>query len=277
MTLNAGRWTGPAFPASKNVAAFPNAECALEETWAALLPSASIAWLLPENRRIYASISRGYHAGDYAANQVELEVASQPVDPEFTLTYEAGYKGLFHDNRLELNAAVFYIDWTDMHVSIAENNVAYYQNAAEAHSYGLELEVRWRLARSLHLFGAFGWLEGEFDRYDNHTSGEDLAGKKIPNANEYSFTLGGVWRHGSGFFTSADIAFMGPKYMDEQNLYRQESYTLLNARVGYEQDRWALYLYGRNLLDETYLVHRASNAGKAGEPLVMGGEVNFYF
>lgn len=248
-----------------------------KDDWFGVMPSASLAYIIDDRQRIYGSIDRGYKVGDYAANQVDIEAVREPVDPEYTLTYEIGYKGLLAGKRLELSAAAFYIDWTDMQVSVVKDNVALMLNAAEAHSYGLELEARWRVAGGLDLLAGFGWLRGEFDRYDNHPTGQNMAGNKLPNANEYSFSTGVRYRHNSGFFTSFSAALMGPEYLDEQNLIEQESYLLLNAKVGYEGSDWAAYVYGRNLLDEKYLVHSFTDAGRAGEPLVIGAEGRYYF
>ncbi len=248
-----------------------------KDDWFGVMPSASLAYIIDDRQRVYGSIDRGYKVGDYAANQVDIEAVREPVDPEYTLTYEIGYKGLLADKRLELSAAAFYIDWTDMQVSVVKDNVALMHNAAEAHSYGLELEARWRAARGLDLLAGFGWLKGEFDRYDNHPSGQNMAGNQLPNANEYSFSMGARYRHDNGFFTSLSAALMGPKYLDEQNLIKQDSYTLLNAKIGYEATNWAAYVYGRNLLDEAYLVHSFTDAGRAGEPAVVGAECRYYF
>jgi len=261
------------------VLAGPIEEYSRDDDWLGVMPAVSLAYIIDDRQRIYASVDRGYKVGDYAANQVDIAAVREPVDPEYTLTYEIGYKGLLANKRLELNAAAFYIDWTDMQVDalIDGSSVAMKQNAAEAHSYGLELEARWRAYKGLDLIAGFGWLEGEFDRYDNHPSGRDLAGNRLPNANEYSFSLGVRYRHDSGFFTSLSGALMGPKYMDEENLIEQESYTLLNARIGYESADWAVYLYGRNLLDEAYLVHSFDQAGRAGEPAVVGARLNYLF
>ncbi len=261
--------------------ALPDTRGSLDNTWTALLPSASLAYIFSDAQRVYGSVTRGYRVGDYAANQVQWDVAGRKVDPEYTMTYEVGYKGLLANKRLELNGAFFYIDWSDMQVSVVDPSVstttAYYQNAARAHSYGFELESRWRATQNLQLFGAFGWLRGVFDRYDNHVSGQDLAGNRIPNANDYSLTVGAVYRGTEGPFASMSVALMGPKYMDELNQYRQNTYTLVNAKIGYEKSKWAAYLYGRNLLDERYLVHRTGDAGRAGEAMVVGFQANLRF
>jgi iron complex outermembrane receptor protein len=264
----------------KGFMAMPDEFLDLSDTWTALLPSASVAWIFDDTQRVYASVARGYHVGDYAANQVQKSVVSEVVDPEYTMTYEVGYKGLLADKRFELNGALFYIDWTDMQVSVVDETTttAYYQNAARAHSYGFELESRWRVLENLHLYGAFGWLKGEFDEYDNHESGKDMSGNSVPNANEYNLSVGSVYRCGNGFFGSVNFALLGPKYMDEENDIRQKSYALLGAKIGFERDRWAVYVYGRNLLDEKYLVHTVGDtAGRAGEPLVIGSQAMLRF
>lgn len=71
--------------------------------------------------------------------------------------------------------------------------------------------------------------------------------------------------------------FWGPKFMDELNNVEQDNYTLVNAKIGYETDHWSCYLYGRNLLDEEYLVHTFTDAGRIGEPSVVGFQLNYRF
>ena len=255
----------------------PDVSKKFDADWMAVSPSASAAWMLSDNQRIYATLSRGYKAGDYNNVQVDPAVVTEAVDPEYTLTYEAGYKGGLFDKRLELNLAFFYIDWTDMQVDtevIVEGAPVYLkQNAAEAHTMGMEMEVRARPYKDLDIFfGAAYMFEYEFDDFPNSTIG-DLSGKKLPNANEYTVNAGAIFRHTSGFFLSSDIAFNGPKYFDEANMMEQESYAVINAKVGYEVDSWSLYIYGRNLLDETYAVTRFDAALMAGQPQVFGLKV----
>lgn len=268
-------WQGQTEMSGMTVA--PSVDFSREDDWFGVMPSASLAYLLSDRQQIYLSVDRGYKAGDYAANQVDIDAVREAVDPEYTLTYEVGYKGLLADKRLAINAAAFYIDWTDMQVSVVQNNIALMQNAAEANSYGVELEARWQAAHGLDLLVGLGWMKAEFDNYDNHPSGEDQAGNKLPNANEYSFSLGVRYRHDNGFFASVSAAHMGPKYLDEENRFKQNSYTLVNAKLGYEALSWAVYLYGRNLLDEDYLVHSFTNAARCGEPAIIGAQINYIF
>jgi iron complex outermembrane receptor protein len=248
-----------------------------DDDWLGVMPAVSISYAPSEGQKIYASIDRGYKVGDYASNQVDITAVMEPVDPEYTMTYEIGYNTLLADRRIEFSCAAFYIDWTDMQVSVVKDNVALMQNAAEAHTYGAEFEARWRPTRGLDLYTGLGLLDGEFDRYDNHPDGVDLTGNSLPNAHDYNFSVGAVYSHDQGFFTSVSANFMGPKFMDELNEYEQDSYTLVNARIGYGTDHWSLHLYGRNLLDEEYLTHTFTTAGRIGETAVVGGRFNYLF
>lgn len=41
-------------------------------------------------------------------------------------------------------------------------------------------------------------------------------------------------------------------YDDYANLYGRDAYQLVNAKIGYETDRFDIYLYGKNIFDEEY-------------------------
>lgn len=243
------------------------------DDWFGVMPSISLSYVIDENQQTYGSIDREYKAEDYAANKVTLEAVSEPVDSEYTLTYGVDYKGLLLDKKLELNCALFYINWTDMQVSVVDNQIAVMQNATEARSYGAEIEAPIKPIRGLDFFAGLGFIKREFDEYSNHISDIDLSGNDLPNANEYGVSLGMKFRHGSDFFGSLAGNFLDPEYLDE---VKRDSYTLLNAQVGYETNNWALYLYGINLLDEEYLAHTPSvDAGNLEEPLTVSAQLTF--
>jgi len=251
----------------------PSANKEFTEHWFGLMPSLSVAWLPTDNDRVYVSISRGYKAGDFNNVQVDPQVVTKPVDPEYSLTYELGYKGRFAEDRAEFNAALFYIDWKDLqvetpHPSAVNANIK--QNAAQAHSFGIEADGKVRIASGWDAFANANYLfEYEFDKFENSTHG-DLSGKKVPTTSKYSFTLGSIYRHATGFFLSSTFSLYGPKYWDENNEFEQKSYSLLNAKVGYEQESWSAYLYGTNLLNEEYSCGYYTGAEMPAEPMVLG-------
>jgi len=261
----------------------PTGELHQKKHWLAPSPSVSIAWIFDDSQRVYASVGQGFKAGDYNNVMQEVGLARKPVDPEFTTTYEVGYKGRHFDNRFEFNAALFYADWKDMQVDVEAPigmgmfNQFEKKNAGEAHSIGLEIDSRAVLADGWEIFGGLGYMfEYEFDEFRS-SSTVDFKGKKLPVTPEYTMNLGSIFRMESGFFLSGDIAFRGPQYFDPANRYKQKAYSLLNAKVGYEGEHWEAYLYGKNLNNANYTIFAESGARRGGAPRTLGAELGVRF
>ncbi len=243
-----------------------------DKDWMAISPSVSAAWLLTDKQRIYATVARGFKAGDYNYVMPYTTVAqTDPVDPEYTLTYEMGYKSRHFNNRLEFNADLFYVDWTDMQVDIQIPGTTFYEkvNAADAHSSGLEIEARLKPSKGWTIFGGVGYMfEYEFDKFQDGTT--NYKGNKLPFTNEYTVNLGTTMYTDCGFFVGLDTSWRGAYYLVEDNSGRQSNYVMLNAKAGYTADNWEVSVYGRNLLDECYAVSSFSGALMAAEPLTIG-------
>ena len=259
----------------------PTGKLDMSKDWLALSPSASIAWLFAEKQRVYGSVARGFKSGDFNNVMVEVPLVEHAVDPEYTTTYEVGYKGRLLENRLELNAALFYIDWDNMQVDIESTEGMFnpYQkmNAGRAHSSGMELEARALIMPGWEVFASLGYMfQYEFDEFRKDAT-TDLSGKKLPFTNAYTVGFGTVFRMESGFYAGVDSSISGRKYLVEDNSLKQNAYMLLNAKIGYEKDNWDVYLYGRNLLDERYATTAFSGAKRAGEPLVVGVQCGYTF
>ena len=253
-----------------------------DQDWLAFLPRISAAYLLTPRQRVYATAYQGYRSGAYDVLNASLEVVENPVDPEYTTTYEAGYKATLADNRLSLRAALFYVDWRDIQISTVKDGVEILQNAGKAHSYGLETELSWLALPGLNLIANLGLISAEFDEYNGHPSGEDLAGNDIPNTPQYKLAVGGVYRHVNGIFAQALASWIGATYLEETNGYKQDAYVLIDAKLGYESERWAAYLWGQNLADELYVVrafdfYSTGYYGRTGQPLAAGVQLEFRF
>ncbi len=264
-----------------NIAWFETDSLDLSEDWVAVSPSISIAWLFADEQRVYASVARGFKAGDFNNVMVETAVVKKAVDPEYTTTYEIGYKARLFDKRLELNSALFYIDWDDMQVDVEDKSGVFnpYQkmNAGKAHSSGMEVEARALLLRGWEAFVNVGYMfEYEFDEFKKDAT-TDYAGNYLPYTNAYTIGFGSVYRAACGFFIGVDGSFNGRKYMLEDNSYKQPGYLLLNAKVGYEAEDWDMSVYGRNLLDKRYATSAFSGAKRVGEPLVVGMQAAYRF
>ena len=228
-----------------------------------VLPKFSVGYDLTDRAYGYVTISKGFLAGGYNYGTA-VDKDSFAFDPEYTWNYELGIKTGWLNNRLQVNLAVFYIDMTDKQVMEMDYGQGYYtakvDNAAEAHSKGVELEIRATPATGWDVFAGIGYTDAEYDdwiatEWNSDYTGltrNDYSGKTIPNVPEYTGNLGVQYRHGSGLFARADVYAVGPLYADQNNRIREDAYALVNLQLGYEAEHFDVVLWGKNVFNTHY-------------------------
>ncbi len=232
------------------------------------LPKAAVNWHVTDNVMPYASISRGFRSGGFNLSYS----TGESYDPEFTLNYEAGVKTSWLENSLTVNLAAFYIQWDDVQVMQPNYPDFVISNAGEAVSKGLELEASWRPLAGLELFANGAYTDARFTDYSDDDG--DYEGKRVPNVPRYTYSGGATYRFWDNFMISADYTCIGSMEFDQSNSYGQSHYSLVNAKIGYESEDVEVYLWAKNLLDETYLTRAflmdGEWYGRAGDPRSVG-------
>ena len=94
--------------------------------------------------------------------------------PEFVTAYELGLKGKFLDNRLSVDAALFYNDYTDQQIGVQRNQVGAggtivavpgIANAASVESKGFEIYGDLLLTNNLNLTLGYAYTDATFARF----------------------------------------------------------------------------------------------------------------
>ena len=247
-----------------------------------LLPKAALSYAWNEDILTWLSTTRGFRAGGFNLTPKSLAEVTGGYDAETAWTYEVGQRIASLDRTLQLSFAGFRTDYRDKQVTILEPPSTYLiRNAAEATIVGVEADLRARIGGGVELLAGAGALRATFASYQADAA-TSLDGNHLPMAPSYDSYAGAQWRHESGFVARLDLTAIGAFYADDRNLVSQESYQQLGARVGYETEDWALYLWGRNLTDAVYLTRgsvtpSAGPIGVTGEPRTLGvtGEGKF--
>lgn len=253
------------------------------------LPKLAIAYDFTDQVMGYASVSKGYLAGGYNYSSASSKDTLY-FGPEYTWNYEIGAKTSWLNNKLLVNVSAFYIDMKDKQLSeINQNLLAVISNAAEAHSYGAELEIQARPVPGLELFGGFGYTWSEIDDWTAlETDGMgnvytyDYDGKDLTSTPRFTYNLGMQYRHMRGFLGRIDVIGTGPFYHDTKNQLKEDAYTLVNLKLGYEAENFDIMFWCKNIFDKGYEDVRFSwgqlgNAGIDGEPRQFGVTVNYRF
>ncbi|WP_188109619.1 TonB-dependent receptor [Pseudohalioglobus sediminis] len=238
----------------------PVSDISDSETFDDISPRLNLTWFPAEDWTVYGTISKGYKVGGFNASQDLVELT---FDEETGWNYEVGFKSSLWDSRMQFNAAAFYFDWSDLQVrgQDVRTQRQIVVNAEEAHTQGVELEVKALLTEGLTLDVAYGYLEAEFDKFDNaiDTNGAlfNANGNTIPLAPENTFTAGLEYQFDLGAgeaWARVDYSFIDDQFASADNTPERaiDSYELWNVRVGYDAEHWGVQAFVENLADEEY-------------------------
>nr|WP_287412011.1 TonB-dependent receptor [Pseudodesulfovibrio sp.] len=256
------------------------------ETNDEFLPKLSIAYDLTDDIMAYGTYSKGFLSGGYNFHMGN-NADDMYFKPEHTTSYEAGFKSVFWDSRLTVNAALFHIDIKDKQVIEwpvgGAPTLRRVSNAAQASSNGLELEVSARPWNEIEFFGGVGYTEAKFDNWVAPRPGGnsfDYKGKYLPNAPKYTYNLGAQYRAMNGLFLRGDLLGTGSYYCDSENTQKVDGYKTVNLKVGYSWEDVDAVLWANNVFNESYVVSRMAYMGSLvqdGEPRSTGLTLTYRF
>ncbi|UZW55358.1 TonB-dependent receptor [Sphingobium sp. JS3065] len=204
-----------------------------------------VRYQFAENANIYASYSTGFKSGVYNGSSTSPD----PVNPEEIRSWEAGLKVEPLD-WLRTNLSVFRYDYTDLQVqsrSPLANGNYILQNAGEARISGGEFELTASPLRGLQLNAAVSYNDGKYKNFPlaqtfvplatggNAAVTADVAGKRLIRSPEYTFSVGGAWKHEYSAGTArvnANLFHSARVYYDFANRFSQQPFTRVNGRDG---------------------------------------------
>ena len=206
----------------------------------------------------YLTLSRGYKAGGFNLGVVPDDRRDYAAEGMWNL--EAGIKSSWKEDRLHVDASVFYAQRDEQQVRTSfqinpgdpTSFVFFTDNAATGDTMGFEAELRWQPGIAWELYASIGLLDATFDQFV--TPQVDLSGREQAHAPDYSVAAGARYTHPAGFFARLDLTARDEFFFDVSHDERSEAYELANARIGYMADTWSLQLWARNLFDKDYAV-----------------------
>lgn len=174
---------------------------------------------LDNSDMLYAFVATGFKAGGFFEDFDICDCgkySNLPYGPEQVTNYEAGYKGSLLDGKMNLSAALFYSDYTDMQVTNNQkvgtrpdgsdkfHNVTV--NIGEASMKGAELELDYIPWTGGRLTGYVAWLNArvenipfedtyycaqrvEYGQKPCATGPVDISGNSLPYSPDWSTSL----------------------------------------------------------------------------------------
>jgi iron complex outermembrane receptor protein len=232
---------------------------------------------------LYVSYETGYRSGGFS-----LATGREEYLPEFLDAFTIGSKNRFMDDRLQLNAELFFWEYTDQQAShfgvdSNGNNAFFTENIGSSTINGLEIDVQFAATDSTILRGNVQFLDNEIDEYSyvqltpdeavrpvsgcvttqleivpmGATWDVNCAGQQGANAPDLSVNLGldqyfqfaGLDSHLGLDARYKDERWVGFDFVPPQ---RAESVTTYDAtfEFGSSEGTWSVLTYVRNLTDE---------------------------
>ena len=268
----------------------------LQDDWFEWSGRAALEWRFAEDQMLYASASRGVKGGEFNGGALFDLIEVTISDPEFTDSYEIGYKGAHWDNRLQFNMTGFFMEYKDQQTLVIGaapgGFLPVLENAGASEMYGFEFDLTLQPNEHwLFLLGG-GYLDAEFKEFFVSAINVDRAGNKLPHSPEWNFN--GVIRYETPIADGTLGLQLDWWWQDEQvftsenePVMRSDDRGMINARASYTfmNDRLELALFVKNLTEEKF-VNTGFNTDSAGfgafiynsnEPRTFGGQIVFNY
>ncbi|MHB8815819.1 MAG: TonB-dependent receptor, partial [Steroidobacteraceae bacterium] len=246
-------------------------------TDSATTPKFSLTYSLTPTAKLYATAAKGYRDGGYnspnpagVCGSFETSAYRRSFRPDELWSYEAGFKGLFSDRNLSINADGYELRWsqTQQPITIPVCGWSYTTNVGSAVAYGSEIELLYRASFVEGLtLGANGGTEHAYVTSAGANSPTQV-GENLLYAPRWTATATVAYtrpiRSDLSLSIGADSYWQGKSYGDFQTTatdYINKPYSVLNARVSVLTEHGLeVGLFAKNLLDNTTIIRSPSLA-----------------
>jgi len=235
---------------------FPPANVTAEKSFSNVSPNFAASYRFGSRAMLYSSVGRGYKAGGFnAASPAGMETYAE----EDAWHVEGGVKTLLANGKVSTNASVFFIDWSDLQLNLPNPNVPaqfFISNIGGARSKGVEFELNARPHQNLDLFSSLGFTHARF-REGTSSSGQNVAGNKLPSTPDYTLTLGAQFTKpvstSVNVYGRGEVWFNGGFEYNDSNAARQEAYSITNFRAGARARHVFAEVWLKNAFDTRYI------------------------
>lgn len=236
----------------------------LKHRWGSLTPRVSLDYAVAPGSLLYMSYAQGFKSGTF--NNGNDPTQPLNVKPEKVTAYEVGAKTSWWHERVTLNLAAFYSDYTNQQLQVRTDIIRQsfaFVNVGSSHIYGGELELTVRPSTRLRIDGSLGLAKSRIDKIDVNTPNVAV-GARLVRTPALTANLGATYSVPltSGYILRfrGDYVYRGSTEGDFVNNPNDQTaaYHLANARAELfgPKDRWSVYAFANNLLNEKYELAR---------------------
>ena len=221
---------------------------------------------------MYANVSTAFQVPTTTefANPNEGGGFNPDIEPQTAINYEVGVRGTMLE-RLSYDISLFWIVIDNELIQFeGASGRSYFRNAGRSTRRGAELHFDYPILPQLVWSLSYSYIDASFDRYttpDGNFNDNDEPG--IPSNQLFTELL---YSHSSGLYGAFNILHIDEFFANDANTARNDAYTVLNLRFGYDtylgNIRFSPFIGLNNITDEHYngLVRLNAVGGRYFEP-----------
>lgn len=262
------------------------------DSWSEVTPRIALNYFATEDVTLFASLSTGFKSGGFDTNGLLLPNNFVPycglypagetegpgdgegcpdnvnydvdvtgiaqlksVDPETSQNLELGMKSQWFENRLQMNASVYYYQYDDRQVQYASGRVLLLENVGESDGKGVEVDMRFVPSENWDMRFTLAYSDTEIKKIDDGVCSINCVGNQLTGTPEWSgsalisYTVpfaGGEVR------TTLEYVAQTKVWANFENTFSTPGWSESNLRVGYSSgdEAWEANLYVENLFDQ---------------------------
>jgi iron complex outermembrane receptor protein len=229
------------------------------------LPRFMAEYQATDDTMVYFSAAKGNKPGNFNASAPPEYLR---VEEEEMWSYEAGTKLSTNGGRVNIQAAAYFIDWTNQVFRFNDPDInigTLFLNAGATKVRGFDFSLAANLTERLSASFAYSYIDAEFETFNstnalNRIGNADVSGNKTPRTAPNSLFASlqysaptSLFGGDSDWFAAADVSYRDEMFIDEVNLETIEARTLTNVRAGIDTGKIRLTVFVNNLMDEDAL------------------------
>jgi len=229
-----------------------------------------------QDEMFYVRVASGYRPGGGSPALANPALGEPGVYyPDKTINYEGGFKGQLFDQRLQINATVFYVDWTDIQIEVrSPEKGQYVGNAGDAVSKGVELSSAYSVSREFRMAATLDYTDAHLTQSaplvggkagdqlpaSSRWTGSVIADYTHPIDNQLSVSAGGDYRYRDKMYTALPSS-ASPVALGPQNI--------VGIYAGLSISQLSLRAYVKNLFNNQSYNGFSLFDDREGNPLVV--------
>jgi iron complex outermembrane recepter protein len=181
----------------------------------------------------------------------ESEGGDLILKPETSRSVEGGVKGRLLDRRLDVEASVFLMNFSQLVTAASVNGVPSLINAGSQRFTGFESVLAFFLQKHVIARATYSFHDATFTNFVQDFDGVpvQLAGRHVEMSARDLAALGVTYSPARGFGGGIEVSYTGSRYLDKQNTALAGGFASIGLNISYRTPRWELRADASNLSD----------------------------